>query len=315
MKTRPILLFWALAAVLSLASCERIVVNDLEQLQDDGDGVTVTLRVSSLSSYVEQPATTRATTDVGDVCTRLNFVVYQGGEKVKVVNQSSSDDDFGTVNVKLETGTYELLVLAHSGKQNPTLSNPEKILFDNKKTGYTDTFYYYGTLEVSEDEGQVHDLKLTRPVSMFRLVITDPKPANVTSIRVFYKGGSGTFNAVSGYGCVNSEQYMIFDVTDEQSPITLEAYTFLHYDEEEVTFSVLAYSSDGVEQEREFSNVPMYRNSITQYTGSFFTGGSSDSPITPEQPGDPTQPGSGVSEGDYTIQVDTGWSGQHDYTF
>lgn len=315
MKPRLIFLFWALVAVYSLTSCERIVVNELEQVQDEGDGVTVTLRVSSLSSYEEQPTTTRTATDVGDVCSRLNFVVYQGGEKVKAVNQSSSDNNFGTVNVKLETGTYELLVLAHSGKQNPTLSNPERIAFGNTDTGYSDTFYYYGTLEVGEDEGQVHDLKLTRPVSMFRLVITDPKPAKVTSIKIYYQGGSGTFNAVSGYGCVNSKQYMSFDVTEEQSPITLEAYTFLHYDEEEVTFTVLAYSSDGVEQEREFTSVPMYRNSITQYTGNFFNSGSGGTPVTPEQPDDPSQPGSGVSEGDYSIQVETGWSGQYDFTF
>lgn len=310
-----------LTMALVALSCERVVFNEMTdgQQESDEDGVQVTLRVNRLEGSLSMNATaeTRAVVDVADLCSRLNFVVYQDGEKVKGINQSVSDDDFGTVSLTLAKGTYQLLVLAHSGKSNPTLSDPTKIAFTNTGTYYSDTFYYYGELEVGDDEGQIHNLSLERAVSMFRLVITDEKPANIQKIRIYYTGGSGTLNAVTGFGCVDSKQYVMYDVSEMTSPIELEAYTFLHDAEGSLFINVTAYSNEGVEQERAFEAVPMKRNYITQYSGPFFTGSNPDTPVVPDNPDNPDNPGGGGGEADgqLSVKLDADWGGQSDYTF
>ena len=218
----------------------------------------------------------------------------------------------------LQTGTYQLMVLAHSGKANPTLSNPEKVQFDNTGTSYSDTFYYYGDLVVNEadEEGQVqsHDVKLDRAVSMFRLVIYDAIPDNVSQIRIWYEGGSGALNTVTGFGCVKSTQYVMYNMAGVTSPLQLEAYTFLHADEGDLSIIVTAYDANSnIVKLREFSNVPMKRNQITQYSGNFFTTNSgSDDPVTPDDPVNPNNPD--ASSG-FTFHVDTGWEGQTNFTY
>lgn len=307
---------------LTLLSCEKVVM-DVQQddiLENSADeGVTVRLKVVELENEMVVN-TTRSLEDVSDVCTRLNFVVFKNGTKVKGISQQVGEESFGTVNMTLQTGTYQLMVLAHSGKANPTLSNPEKVQFSNTDTGYSDTFYYYGDLTVNEadEEGQVqsYEVKLSRAVSMFKLVIYDTVPENVNRFRIWYEGGSGALNTVTGFGCVNSTQYVIYPYTaaTATSPLELVAYTFLHADEGELNIIVTAYgANDNIVKSREFTNVPMKRNQITQYAGNFFTGSSgSEDPVTPDNPVNPNNPD---ASGGFTITVETGWDGQSNYTY
>ena len=160
-------------------------------------------------------------TDVSEVCTRLNFLLYQNGKKVKTVNQKESDAGFGTVDVTLDAGSYQLLVLAHSCAANPTTTSAEKIQFNNTETGYTDTFYYYGDLVVSGDKTTV-DISMKRATSKFCLVTTDTKPANIKKFQFYYEGGSGALDATTGFGCVNSKQSVFVNLDDSQTDQTLQ---------------------------------------------------------------------------------------------
>jgi hypothetical protein len=175
------------------------------------------------------------------------------------------------VTLSLAEGTYKLLVVASSALDNPTLSNPEKIQFSNK-LGYTDTFSYYGDLTVTS-EPTSHEISLNRNVSCLRFTINDEFPENVKYMKFYYTGGSGVLNAVTGYGgLVDSEQEKITNITGLTVPLTFNVYTFLQAEEALLQVTVTALESDNktVVAERQFEDVPMKYQMITEYAGSFF---------------------------------------------
>ncbi len=124
---------------------------------------------------------------LSDVCTRLTFAIFDGEEKLESANQLSTDNGFGTAHVSLDEGEYRLVVIAHNGKGNCSISAPEKVKFASNKL--TDTFYYYGRLSVTAD-GATSDINLRRAVGAFKVHITDETiPEEIRSIKFYYTGG------------------------------------------------------------------------------------------------------------------------------
>lgn len=113
---------------------------------------------------------TRANEAASNVCTRLNFAVYDiDGSRVKQLNQTSDMADFGHASFQLEEGTYQLVVVGHSSSGNPTMTNPAKIQFTNS-TGYTDTFLCYGEVTIGEEAVDLQ-VSLDRIVAFCRFVV------------------------------------------------------------------------------------------------------------------------------------------------
>ena len=282
----------AMLAVVVLASCEKAIINEESATGDANGNLTV-----SVYQIEQMPFASVTRAAVTDYCNRLNFAIYEmDGSRVKQVNQTSDKTGFGTASFSLEEGEYQLVVLAHSSNGNPTMTNPQKIQFSNS-LGYTDTFLYYTTVTVTE-EHQTLSVSLERIVSMCRFVMNDAIPAGVSKLEFYYTGGSGTFNATTGLGNVNSKQKMTFSVTAGQSGTEYDLYTFLHQQDDDITLKVTAYdATDNVLYEREF-DVPMTRRKITRLSGDFFTG-------------DPSASGDvGV-----TISINGDWDGQTDVTY
>ena len=138
--------------LLVLSSCEKPLMEGV--LEDDSSENRVVLTVGEVETYINGEPT-RSSLPIEQVCSRLCFAVYQGGTRVKLKydNQKVGDSDFGTCTMSLDAGHYQLLILGHSGNANPSTTKPEQIKFTNLTasggTGYTDTFYYYGDLEVT----------------------------------------------------------------------------------------------------------------------------------------------------------------------
>lgn len=281
--------------LLLLPSCEKPVVFD-EDPAVSGSSATANLRVTVFS--IEKTPfgnLTRAATPVVDVCTRLNFAIYNmDGTRVKQVNQTSAEDDFGKASFKLEQGDYLLVVVGHSSNGNPTMTDPSCIKFTNAQ-GYTDTFICSGTVTIGEDPVDMR-VSLDRIVALCRFVLTDDEiPSDVKKMRFHYTGGSGAFDATTGLGCVNSKQDVKFDITADNKQFDL--YTFLHDTEGTIHLTVTALDASGVEiAQREF-DVPMQQNYITWFTGAYFNGsGSSSTDIT-------------------KVTVNTDWAGENHITF
>lgn len=280
----------AIVALCIFISCEKA---DISNEVDEPSG---NLKVSVFQ--IEQTAFstfTRAEQPASEVCTRLNFAIYDmDGTRLKLTSQTSSNADFGTTSFKLEQGDYLLVVLGHSANGNPTMTNPEKIQFTNS-TGYTDTFLSCDTVTIGEEPIDMQ-VTLNRIVALCRFVITDDFPDEVKKMRFYYTGGSGAFDAHTGLGSVNSKQEVKFDVDPTQKQFDL--YTFLHDTEGTIALKVTALDAAGNElYTREPFEVPMQQNHITWLTGAFFDGsGSSSTNVT-------------------TVTVITDWAGENHISF
>ena len=278
-------LFIALA--LLIASCEKPI---LDEDVSDKKEANVILHMTQFEQTAfgnnSNRAATRAATDITELCSRLNIAIFDDeGTKVKTVAQKEGDASFGTVAMTLAAGTYQLVVIAHNGEGSATITSTEKVTFPNNKV---------------TDSQQSYDLTLTRAVAMFRLVLTDDEiPSNVARLKFYYTGGSSTFSPSAGYGCVNSKQTEYRTVAPGLS--VFDIYTLPHTEEDVLTkLTVTALdANDNTVKERVFENIPVTRNQITRYTGSFFGNG-----------------GSGQStDGTFRLTADGDWDSVNGYMF
>lgn len=298
-----------LCTLLSLSSCEKAVTD--EDSVVSGFPADKNLRVTVFSiektpfgtlppeayASMKRPAApaTRTATPASEACTRLNFAIYdEGGSRVKQVNQTSAEADFGKASFQLAEGTYLLVVVGHSASGNPTMTDPTKVQFTNA-TGYTDTYLCCGTVTIGEEKVD-YQVSLDRITALCRFVLTDTEiPAEVKKLRFYYTGGSGAFDATTGLGCVNSKQDVKFNVSANNKQFDL--YTFLHDTEGTIHLTVSALDASGVEiTQREF-DVPMQQNYITWLSGPFFgDSGSGSTTIT-------------------GVTINTDWAGETHITF
>ena len=282
-------LFIALA--LLVAACEKPILNEEEVEQKEANVIL------HMTMY-EQESFTRSATDITELCSRLNIAIFSmDGTKVKTVAQKEGDASYGTVALTLAAGTYHLVVIAHNCDGSATITSEEKVTFPNNKV--TDTFYYYGDLVVT-DAKQSYDLTLTRAVAMFRLVLTDEEiPSNVAKMKFYYVGGSSTFSPKDGYGCVNSKQTEVRSVADDG---IYDIYTLPHTEDDVLTkLTVTALDdNDNTVKERLFENVPVTRNQITRYNGSFFGSGGG---------------GGSSSDGTFRLTAKPDWDSVNGYMF
>ena len=283
------LMFFFLA--LLLAACEKPVIDDEDFVATKDTNV-----ILHFTQY-QQEAFTRSATDITNLCSRLNIAIFDAeGTKVKTVAQKEGDASYGTVALSLAAGTYRLVVIAHNCDGSATITSEEKVTFPNNKV--TDTFYYYGDLVVTAEK-QSYDLTLTRAVAMFRMVLTDDEiPSTVAKLKFYYLGGSSTFSPKAGYGCVNSKQTEIRPVSTDG---IYEIYTLPHTEEDVLTkLTVTALdANDNIIKERIFENVPVTRNQVTRYTGSFFGSGG----------------GNSTNDGTFRLTADPDWDAVNGYTF
>ena len=289
-----------LCTLLSLSSCEKAITDDDTAVSGSAADKDANLRVTVFSIEKTPFETfTRAATPASEACTRLNFAIYdEGGSRVKLVNQTSAEADFGKASFQLEPGTYQLVVVGHSASGNPTMTDPTKVQFTNA-TGYTDTYLCCATVTIGEDKLD-YKVSLDRITALCRFVLTDTEiPAEVKKMHFYYTGGSGAFNAQTSLGCVNSKQDVKFDVSASQKQFDL--YTFPYKSTEgTIHLTVSALDASGVEITQRDFDVPMQQNYITWVSGSFF--GSSGS--------DPTG-GAGIT----SVTVNTDWAGETHDTF
>lgn len=280
-----------LAAAL-LTSCEKPIVTEQGEIQSEGN-----LKVS-VFELEQTPFNAQLRGAVSDLCTHLNFAIYDaGGERLKLVNQMVGDSDFGATSFQLLEGTYQLVAVAHSSSSNPTMTNPQKIQFTPAK-GYSDTFLYYTTIVIGK-EAQTMNLSLHRIVSLCRFVINDAIPVGITRMEFEYTGGSGHFSAVSGLGVGKPTQKVSYAVVAGQQGTQCDLYTFLHDTAGTIHLTVRAFdAADNKQLEREF-DVDLERNMITWLRGRFFN----DFTTIPSQTISPT------------VTIDGTWGGEIEQEF
>lgn len=275
--------------VAVVSSCEKMSLSDDRKVGSQ-EKANVVLRVSRFEQTPFAPATR---TEVGSLCSRINFLLYdEEGERVRQENQVLGDEDFGQARFYIPDGHYYLVVLAHSSQGNPTSTNARRIGFTNK-TGFTDTFLYADSLIV---DGQSIDrsLDLERIVSMIRFVFRDQIPARADSIRFMYEGGSGTLDATGdGWGVVKSKQVQWFPVSHTETKF--EIYTIPRADSQYLKVTAQTFSHGAnIVSERDIDSIPIVRNRITTCDGYLF---------------------SPVYQTNFRITINDDWDGEIHYDF
>ncbi len=285
-------------SLLLLTGCEKTLLDE-QSSQSDGNVVL------KLSAFEQIPFGTRSMQDIRQLCSRVNVAFFQNGTKVKTVSQKEDNASFGTINLTLDAGDYQVVVIAHNSSGSATISSAEKVTFPSNVV--SDTFYYEGELTV-ESSQNTYELVLQRPVAMFRLQLTDVLPSNAQKIRFYYLGGSSTFNPSTGFGCVNSRQTVMMDIADGQQ--VFEVYTFPHELNDLLKLTVTVYdNNENILMEHLFEDVPVTVDKITVYTGSFFGGGGGNSGDNGGSGDTPYAPG-GI-----TMKAEGEWAGISNYSF
>lgn len=275
--------------VLLVASCEKMNLGGRSDNADEGEA-NVVVRVMSFEQMPFSSATRAA---VGDVCSHLNFVVFdENGERVDQKNQELGDEGFGEGRFTLPLGNYRLAIVAHSSDGNPsvnkrTASKNESISFTNAK-GYTDTFFASKALTVGDSAINL-EMNLRRVVAKVRFVNEDAVPEKADSIRIYYEGGSGSIDAQSGYGNVKSKQAAWFD----KSETPLEIYTIPWQDDAYLEATIGTFQDGDLLTSTVIDSIPIRRNCITTCRGNIFDGK--------------------VTKVSFTITVDDSWNSAIDY--
>ena len=260
-----VLLFFCLNMLLCMnSSCEKPMIPDVSKAEAN-------LVVTAWQMNIEPFPTGKTRAEISDLCSRLNYAIYDmSGKRVRQVNQQSGDEEYGTAYFKLPAGKYQVVVVGHSSNGNPTMTNPAKIQFKNDQ-GFTDTFLNNDSVTLDDDSRITLNTNPHRIVSLCRFVVSDPIPNDVARMRFQYKGGSGAFDASTGLGSVNSTQTEFFPVEAGRDSTTFDLYTFLHDQEGTIHLQASAYdANDNVLNEREF-DVPLKRRKVTKLTGPYFT--------------------------------------------
>ena len=262
MRTLTLLLL----SIVAFTSCEKVV---LDNVDDNAKGnLIVSTQVQDevgIGQAIWQ--STRSTRPLAEFCTRISYVLYQDGQRVKYVNQKQDDDGFGSARLSIGAGQYTLLIVGHSGASNASTTDINKITFSGK---LTDTFVFSQDIELADEAKNINAL-LTRTVAMVRLNVTGDIPSYAARLKFYYTGGSSTLDGVTRRGCVDSRQTEYRDVSTTQR--TYDIFTFPHEEEDILKITITAYDAEGNELiERVISDVPVRTNHITTISGDFFDG-------------------------------------------
>ena len=242
-------------------------------LEMEPGGVPVTIRVAALEQVPFGHVTTKGQENLQEACSVINYAIYNmsDGKLDKQINQKSSDDQFGTLNLKLEEGSYHLVVVAHNGDANATMTDRSKITFqNNNKRRITDTFLYSSDISVQKDM-QPLNLNLDRVVTKVELrLVADSVPPSVETVEFeIGSGGSSGLNTQNGYGTRSTKYTDKISVSPGDTLI--EVYTFVYEGAETTKMTVTAKDNAGQEVKKILlENIPIARNRITRYSGVLF---------------------------------------------
>lgn len=281
-----------IVAAFLCAACEKYVAEEGTQSESKVVDGNLVVKAECVVTRAGETEEGQEALPLKDRFTRMTMVLYQNDVRVDYVNQDNLDKDFGTMSVDLDPGTYQLVVLAHSGQRSPTTTNCHKISFS---APLTDVFSYYGEVVVGKAANKI-TVQLTRAVAKIQLTVTDEIPAAVSFFNYIYKGASVSFDPATQKGVASTTRRNV-EVEKADGVKTFELYTFVSSDDQTVDWDFAGYSSEKeVLGSKKISKIPVALRNVTKIESKVFDG---------------------VIEGptDISVTVDDTWDGVINYTF
>lgn len=233
---------------------------------------------------VEQSPMTRGSLSDANI-TDLWLFDYIGSELQQTIHQQSTDDGFGAVSLTADYGEHTLYFVASRG-DTPTINGT--VISWSKPS---DTFWQSTTFDIQPSTATAQSVSLGRVATRLRITVADEVPSGLATLSVtpshWYYGldymtgeaaddrqTARVVNVPSSYvgttGQLAASFYCISSATEWQTDITLTAATT------EATLANLT-----------IPNVPMRRNSITDFSGTLFSAGRSMSIEVDDEWGEP----------------------------
>lgn len=251
--------------VLFVASCSKEETPELNvSINRDATMKDTTVTIS-FTRYDMQPMTRAA---VSEVATRIDLWITDGST-TEVVNQSSSDANFGTISISLEKSkTYTVYAVAHKGDGPATLSDGIISFPDDK---VKDTFWY--TTNFSPATTTTINAEMHRIVAMFRIETTDAVPGTAKKVRITQGSVYDRWNVTAGATHqIDRVSTVAVTSTASDGTIAISVYSIATDAQTLHTMTVLALDADDNPiQTKTFVNVPLRNNYRTTYRGTFFT--------------------------------------------
>ena len=238
----------------------------------------------------DMQATSRAA--LGDAATRLSLAVFKSdGTLVEDdIHQQSTDDAFGSVELELYPGSYQLVAVAHNGEDDADIQSVTSVILPGTKV--TDTFTKVQDLTVESGKDCSLSMTLARITSAFVLQLVDTPPAHAKEIEVVVNTAGlapTTLEIDPGTGLASNNwkqtgKIQIADLADEY-PI----YFIGMYPSVSATVQATAFDTSGdVIISHTLNSVSLVPNRKTIATGNFFK-----------------------STGSSTFTLDTAWEDDH----
>lgn len=233
---------------------------------------------------VEQSPMTRSSLSDANI-TDLWLFDYMGIALQQTIHQQSTDDGFGAVSLTVDYGEHALYFVASRG-DTPTIDGT--IISWVKPS---DTFWQSTTLDIQPSTATAQSVSLQRVAARLRITVADEVPDGLATLSVtpshWYYGldymtgeaaddrqTARVVNVPASYvgttGQLAASFYCISPATEWKTDITLTAATT------EATLANLT-----------IPNVPMRRNSITDFSGTLFSAGRSMNIEVDDEWGDP----------------------------
>ena len=246
-----------MSAALLLAACSE------KDVPEEDPGQVVTFKVSA--PLVVTRAITRSGTSLTDQISQIDYAVYNStGDKTTTGQQLSTDANFGTVSVKLPSGTYKAVFTAKGANNTGTYN----VLFGSgyqysSIESYNQEFYYklIDPLTVS-NTNTTQSVELKRPVACIVFNITDEAPDDVSyvtesfSTKAIAMGLSG--GVITGTDTKKSQNFTISDkklapIAIYLLPQTIASITITAYDKSGTALSSKSVTNLTIEANKRYT--------------------------------------------------------------
>ncbi len=243
------------------------------------------VNISFFDATLEQMGVARTRADdtpLKDCFQRLDVALFSVNDAtVKyTATQTSGDESFGTVSMRVPTGDYTLVGVAHKGRleetPSATIESTENVTFPKSIIG--DVAYVTKSLTVNT-VSQTAACSMKRAVALFRIKCQDAVPDKAKKVNFTFDKNCGfRFNPSTGLRSNETSVDFSFTVNktedEEKTDKVFEVYLFLANQTTTTNVTVTITDSDNkVLNKMQFDDVTLQVNHVTTYTGQLFTAG------------------------------------------
>ena len=264
---KKIMMAMAAASMLLACSNEPEEVVTVKTAEPSDTMRTVEIRFE-FPQVVEMVPMTRGTLSEANM-TDLWLFDYMGDELKQTIHQASTDDGFGSVAVKAETGEHRFCFVASRGTE-ATVTDGE-IAWGKP----SDTFWQNAILNVTPQTATAQAVELQRVATRLRISVTDEVPATLKKLRMTADTWYCGLNAKTGEPTTATERTTTISVPASYIGTTgTLAASIFGLCSEDYTTDVTVYAlgeNDATIASVSLDGVPMAMNKTTNYSGPLFT--------------------------------------------